>query len=294
MHRLSTVTLTLLAAALITTGCGPRGRDETRAVQSVAVEPARRATVTRTTILIGTVVGETQATVMSKIVGKVTSIARREGSLVAEGDPILYVVNDIPGMDYRPGPVRAPVAGVVGKVYVEVGQTVGPTMPVATVAGYSTRVRVRAAVSDQDLRFIQPGALGTVTVSTWPDTAFAGRVTRITPVLDQLSRTATVELVVDNAGRRLIPGMSCSVRLVLEEQADVIAIPPTALFTNGAARVAVVEDSVARLRAVEIGLLGDRLVEVRSGVREDEPVITTGKERVADGDRVRVVEGSRQ
>lgn len=289
-----TLTFALLTALLINAGCGPRGREEARAVQTVRVVPVRRATVTRTTNLIGTVVGDRQAAAMTKSPGRVTNIARPEGSPVAENEPILYVINDIPGMDYQPAPVRAPVAGVVGKVYVEVGQTVGPGTPVAMIVDYSARVRIQASVSDADLQHVRVGAAGAIAVPAWPDTTFTGRVTRVTPMLDQLSRTATVELIVDNPGRRLIPGMSASIRLVLEELAEVIVVPLTALFPDGEPRIAVVIDSVIEMRTVEPGLRGDRLAELRSGVREGEAVVTTGKERIGDGDRVRPVGDAQQ
>jgi multidrug efflux pump subunit AcrA (membrane-fusion protein) len=42
---------------------------------------------------------------------------------------------------------------------------------------------------------------------------------------------------------------------------------------------------------VEVGLIGDELVEISSGLKAGEKVITIGKERVKDGGKVRVVEG---
>lgn len=283
----------LLFAVLVLAGCGQRGREEARAVQSVAFVTARQATVTRTVTLIGTVHGDRQATVMPNNAGRVTGIVKPEGSQVNQGDPILYVTTDIPGMEYRPAPVRAPFAGVVGRVYAEIGQTVAPAMPVAMVASYATRVRVRAGISDQDHRFVRTGALGTVTVPAWPDTAFTGRVDRLTPVLDPLSRTATVELVLDNPGRKLVPGMAASVRLVLEERENAVSVPLSALFTNDRAMLAVLDGRTARMREVEIGLLGDRLVEISSGLSVGEQVVTTGKERIEDGDEVNPVEDQR-
>jgi len=287
-------TLLIPAIALfVAVGCGPKDAPRKRNLQSVAFETARRQTVTRTIGLLGTVEGETQATAMSKIAGKVTSIARPEGSWANEDDPIAYVVNDIPGMDYQPGPVRAPIAGYVGKVYVEVGQSVAPGVPVAVVTNYGNRVTVKARIGDQDLRFVKPGAPATISVTAFPDTVFSGRVTVVAPVLDQLSRTATVEMSVSNTGRKLVPGMACGVQLTLEQKTDVVALPRVALFTNGYTRVAVLDDSTARFRDVTTGLVGDRLVEVTSGLEPDELVITTGKERIEDGDKVRPVEVGR-
>ncbi len=284
----------LLTAAAVIGGCGPREAGSQRTVQSVAFETVRRQTVTRTVSLVGSVQGYEQATAMSKIVGRVTDIVKPEGSYVNEGEPIAFVVNDIPGMGYKPGPVTAPVSGTVGKVYVEVGQTVAPGVPVASVARYSRRVRVRANVSDQDLRFVRTGARGDISVLAFPDTVFAGTVSRVAPVLDQMSRTATVELTVDNRGRRLIPGMACAVNLVLEQNSDVVALPMTALFTNGVSRIAILDGDTVRLREIKTGLRGDRFVEVTAGIEAGERVITTGKERVAEGDEVKPVEAGQQ
>jgi membrane fusion protein (multidrug efflux system) len=280
--------------SVVAVGCGPKGAPKKRNLQSVAFETVRRQTVTRTIGLLGTVEGEKQATAMSKIAGRVTSIARSEGSWVDADDAIAYVVNDIPGMDYRPGPVRAPISGYVGKVYVEVGQTVAPGVPVAVVANYGNRVAVKARVSDQDLRFVKTGAPADISVTAFPDTSFTGRVTAVTPVLDQLSRTATVELMVNNTGRKLVPGMACGVQLTLEKKTDVVALPRAALFTNGYTRVAVLDDSTARFRDINTGLVGDRLIEVTSGLEPGERVITTGKERVEDGGKVIPVEVGQQ
>lgn len=291
--RLTRTIIAVSMALALLAGCGGaggKGKKEERLVQSVAVSTVKLDTVVRTVQFLGTLQGDKQAMAMPKIAGRVTEIVRPEGSSVSEGDPIAYVVNDVPGMDFKPGPVTAPVSGTVGKVYVEVGQSVAPGMPVASVASYGERVRVRVSVSDVDLRFIRPGARGIISVVAFPDTTFTGKVSRITPVLDQMSRTATAELVVENRGRQLVPGMACAVRLVLEQRDAAVSLPLTALLNDGSARIAVLDGNTARFRAVELGLVGDRAVEVVSGIQPGDKVITTGKERIKDGDEVKPVE----
>jgi len=278
-------------------GCGAaggRGKKEERLVQSVETYTVRLDTVVRTVQLLGTLQGDKQAMAMPRIAGRVTEIVRPEGSSVSEGDPIAYVVNDVPGMDFKPGPVTAPVTGTVGKVYVEVGQSVAPGMPVASVASYGTRVGVKVNVSDQDLRFVRPGARGVVTVAAFPDETFASTVSRVTPILDQVSRTATAELVVENRSRQLVPGMACAVRLALERREAAVAVPLTALFNDGSMRIVVLDGTTARFRPVKLGLVGDRVVEVVSGIQPGEKVITIGKERIKDGDQVKTAESTQQ
>ena len=282
----------ILALALLAGcgGAGGKGKKEERLVQSVEVATVKLDTVLRTVQLLGTLQGEQQAMALPKIAGRVTEIAKPEGSRVNEGDPIAFVVNDVPGMDFKPGPVRAPLSGVVGKVYVEVGQTVAPTIPVAAVSSFSDRVKVKASISDADLPFVKVGALADVSVSAIPDRTFAGRVSQVSPMLDPMSRSATVEVSLANPGGRLVPGMTVSVKLTLERKNGVPAIPTAALFTDGSGRVMVVEGKVASLRPISTGLIGDELVEVVAGLAPGEQVATTGKERIKDGETVSPVE----
>ena len=288
-----------MALALLA-GCGPagkgpgRGKTETKEPVAVAVVAADTGTVIRSTNLIGTLVGEQQVTVMPKVAGRVTEIARAEGSFVKAGDAILYIVNDIPGMDFKPGPVLSPIDGVVGKVNVEVGQSAAPGMPVATVASYGSRIRVKAAVSDADLPYVKVGASADATISALPDRVFSGRVTRISPMVDAMSRSATVEVMLPNDQHRLVPGMTASVRLVLERREHVVAVPLGALFSTDKTRAVIIDGTTARSRPIQTGLAGDNMVEIVSGILPGDKVATVGKERVQDGETVRPVEAGAQ
>jgi len=283
--------LCFLLVTTIFLNCGPRGpREKARIAQSVNVVPVKKNTVKRTVKLLGTIYGEQQAVAMSKIAGRVTKIVRTEGAYVNEGEAIAYVVNDIPGMDYKPGPVISPISGIVGKVYVEVGQAVAPTVPVATISSYSSKVKVKASISDHDLGFVKIGARADVSVSAYSEIIFEGKVTQFSPVLDPMSRAATVEVTVPNRNKKLVPGMACSVSLILEQKQDVISIPQAALFTDGFSKVVVIDGNKARFKDIEIGLIGDEWVEVVSGLNVGDKVATIGKERVQEGEEVKPVE----
>jgi multidrug efflux pump subunit AcrA (membrane-fusion protein) len=268
---------------------GRRKKEEKRITHTVAVMKVEQKTVIRSVELFGSVYGDLQVTVTPKIMGRVTQISKPEGSKVNQNDTILYLLNDIPGMDYKPGPVLSPIAGTIGKIYVEIGQTVVQTMPVATIASYSENVKVKAPISDQDLIYVKKGARASVSVAAIANGTFEGKVTNVSSVLDPMSGSAMVEITVPNSDRKLIPGMSADVKLVMEEKSDVTALPLTALFTDGFNKVLVVDNNnIARFREIKTGLIGNELVEVKSGLNVGEQVITTGKERVGDGDAVTV------
>ena len=288
----------LMVALALFAGCGPMGRGKGKAeekqAEAVAVVTADTGTVIRSTNLVGTLVGEQQVTVMPKVAGRVTEIAKPEGSYVNAGDPILYIVNDIPGMDYKAGPVTSPISGVVGKVNVEVGQNASPGTSVATVSSYAERIRVRAAVSDADMPYVKTGSTADVSISAIPDQLFSGRVTQISPMVDAASRSATVEVTLSNSQHKLVPGMTASVRLVVERREHVVAVPASALFATDKTRAVVVEGATARFRTIQTGLAGDDMVEIVSGIQPGDKVATVGKERVQDGETVRPVEAGAQ
>ncbi len=284
------VEICLLIALGACNGTRQRAQILPPAVNTITVE---RRNVTRSIQLFGILSGEQQVIVTSKITGRVTEIVKPEGSKVLEDEPIAYVVNDIPGMDYKPGPVRSPIAGVVGKVYVEPGQMVSPAMPFAAIARFSDRIKMKAAVSDADLPYIRRGAKATISFSAFLDTVFTGVVTQVAPMLDPQSRSATVEITIPNANK-LVPGMAGMARLIVEEKRDVVAVPIAALFTTDESLIVVIERDTARFRNITIGVRGDEWVEVTGGLEPGEKVATIGKERVKAGEKVTAVEAGQQ
>ncbi|MEO0102118.1 MAG: efflux RND transporter periplasmic adaptor subunit [candidate division WOR-3 bacterium] len=279
----------LLLATFILQCAKKEEKKKSEFLPTVEVTSVKKTKVIRTLKLFGSITGEEQVMVFSKITGRVTEITKPEGSVVQEGEAIVYVLNDIPGMDYKPGPVPSPISGIVGKIYVEVGQMVSPQTPIANVANYARRVKVKAPISDQDLRWVKKNTRAEISLTAYPDQTFTGKVTNVSPILDPISRTATVEVTIPNQEKKLLPGMACDIKLVLEEKEDVPALPISAVFTEGKPRVFVVENETAYLREVEIGLIGEELMEIVSGLKIGDQVITIGKERVKDGGRIRVV-----
>lgn len=153
------ITITFLVMlVLLGTGCNRTRESMASVAPGVSVFTVEPRTVARSIQLLGILQGEQQVIVSSKITGRVTEIVRPEGSPVQTDEPIAYVLNDIPGMDYKPGPVRSPITGVVGKIYVEPGQMVTPAMPFAAIARYSERIKMKAFVSDADLPYVRRNA----------------------------------------------------------------------------------------------------------------------------------------
>ena len=85
------------------------------------------------------------------------------------------------------------------------------------------RVRLQANVGEKDIALIRVGSPVTVTTTAGP--GLTARVTSVFPFVDQGSRTAVVEAIVDNRDRRLLPGQYVTMAFVTGERAEAITVP---------------------------------------------------------------------
>ena len=109
--------------------------------------------------------------------------------------------------------LQSAVSGTVVERNATPGQIVGPSTPLFTVADLS-HVWITVDVFEADLQRIHQGAVVTITTPTYPGERFAGRVSFAGGVVDSVSRTLKVRVIVENVGQRLRPGMYAQAHIV--------------------------------------------------------------------------------
>ena len=102
--------------------------------------------------------------------------------------------------------VVSPVDGFVARRNLDAGAFAGTNTPVLSVVDIGT-VRLVANLVEKDFRRVQPGVRAIVEVDAFPGEQFTGKVSRVAPVFDPATRTASMEIEVPNPGFRLKPGM---------------------------------------------------------------------------------------
>jgi RND family efflux transporter MFP subunit len=149
------------------------------------------------------------------------------------------------------------------------------------------RIRLRTDVPEPDAPFVASGTPVRIRGRTLGTGEIEATVTRTAGALDPETRNLRIEIEVDNASRRILPGAYLEARLVLERREGALTIPAAALLTSeGKARVFVVEDGRVALREVKTGYDDARVVEIVEGLRPDDLVVVGGKERLSEGDAV--------
>jgi membrane fusion protein, multidrug efflux system len=188
------------------------------------------------------------------------------------------------------GEIRAPVSGVVSAKLVEVGTTVATNERLFTLEDHNLLV-VRPGLSEMDVAALDVGQTLRMFFDVYGDEEFSGRIRRIFPAADPLTRLFTVEIEIErNTGDHIIrPGYLARVRYTLDARPDVVAIPPEAVqVKDGDTLVFVVEDEKVRKTRIRTGVQRDGWVEVTSGLEAGALVAAGNLDALEDGSPVRV------
>jgi RND family efflux transporter MFP subunit len=182
--------------------------------------------------------------------------------------------------------IRAPFDGVVAERLVSAGQFVRVQTPVMRIVRLHP-LRLTAQIPERFAPDIRVGQSMSVRVDAYPDRRVEGRVTRISPDVDQRSRAFAIEATVPNLDGALKPGTFARVRIVTDRVDKTVAVPVTAVQTRyGRTVVFVVRDGT--LSAADVKL-GDRLgqqVEILDGLEAGAMIVADGVEGLTAGQAV--------
>jgi RND family efflux transporter MFP subunit len=150
-------------------------------------------------------------------------------------------------------------------------------------------LRIFVAVPEIDAPNLHAGDVATVTFDEYPGQTFKGTLARTDGSITPASRTLLVEVDVDNAEGKLLPGAYAFVHFALQSRAHSVVIPAnTLLFRSEGLRVGVVRNGAAELVPVTIGRdYGDR-VEVLTGLDTADEVILNPSDSLVSGAVVRL------
>lgn len=130
--------------------------------------------------------------------------------------------------------ITSPVSGTVISKEIEQGQTVAASLQTPTlftVAEDLSKMQIEANIAEADIGSIKSDMPVTFTVDAYPTDVFNGivRQIRLSPTEESNVVMYTVVIEVDNTSRKLLPGMTAFVTIVIQELNDVPRLPTAAL-----------------------------------------------------------------
>lgn len=188
--------------------------------------------------------------------------------------------------ELRNATIRSPLHGMVLTRDVEVGSPVSSILNMGAAAtlvmtvGDIERVFVRGKVDEADVGRVRLGQPARITVETFKDRTFEGKVTQISPIGVERDNVTTfeVEVSIENPGSALKANMTANAEIVLEEHPNVLIVPEAAIVYDGKKNAFVeVPDEAAdggrRRVAVTLGVGSGTRTEVLTGLKAGDRVL---------------------
>jgi len=183
--------------------------------------------------------------------------------------------------------IRAPFAGRVSGVDIEIGEFAAPGSPVLRLAELDP-VKVKLSVPDRDVVALKDGMPVEITASARSG-VFPGTIRHVGTAADLKTRAFPVEVEVPNADHQLLPGMIVRVTASRTLDENTVVIPQEWVITRLSDQgVFVVQDGKAAWRPVTLGNIVRDQVVVTGGLQMGDKVVITGHRDLAQGDDVLV------
>lgn len=185
--------------------------------------------------------------------------------------------------------IKAPFAGTIGLRLVSVGAYVSPGQDIVDLVN-ADPIKVDFSIPERFLSAVKVGQSLSVAVDAFPDETFAGEVYAVAPQVDQQGRTLALRARIANPSGKLKPGLFARVRLITQVRPRAIVIPEQAVFARGDGwLVFTVVDAKAKLTKIATGIRRAGKVEVVSGLKEGDVVVSAGHIKLREGAPVKVL-----
>jgi len=191
--------------------------------------------------------------------------------------------------------VSASISGIIGKRYYESGDMANPATPLVSIVQMD-RVKIVFNATEEDLGKLVVGQDAYVRVRSYPDRQFPGKVSRISPVLDALTRMATLEVLLDNPDYLLKPGMYAEVEVVTGIIDEVMVVPRFSAIESTVMErmdgqdqvvknfyVYTIENGIAKQNKLNVRYVNHKSIAVDGGISVGDTLVVAGQNSLRDG-----------
>jgi RND family efflux transporter MFP subunit len=184
--------------------------------------------------------------------------------------------------------IRAPASGTIAERLVQKGEFIRANTQVATIVQLNP-LKLQTAVQEKFANIIRRNLLVEFRVEPFPDEVFQGRISNISPSVNQQTRTFPVEILVSNSSGKLRPGFFAKGTILTQRDENVLAVPQEAVSTlAGVSSVFVIEDGTVRQQNVELGAQEGDFFEIVNGLQGTETLAASNLNEITTGMKVNI------
>ena len=187
--------------------------------------------------------------------------------------------------------LKAPVSGIITQLNFDNGDLTGGQAILQVQQLNPLKVSIN--IQENYFPHVKLQMQAPIRLESYPDEVFTGKVNLIYPTIDPVSHTFTTEIVVNNTGMKIRPGMFARVSFNFGN-AERIVVPDVAIIRQPGVndRYVYVLNANNTVSYIKV-LLGQRLgsrYEILSGLNDGDKVVTAGASRLIDGATVKLIE----
>lgn len=194
------------------------------------------------------------------------------------------------GVRVNDASIRAGISGTINKKMVEPGAVVAPGTPLFEIVNINS-LKLSVLVDESQVGRIQVGQTVSINVNVLPEETFSGKITFIAPKSDA-SLNFPVEIEVANAGQ-LKAGMYATATFKTNYGAETqnLLIVPAEAFVNGVSsgQLFIVDKGTAKMVNVTVGKIYGDKVQILSGLKAGDQVITSGQINLDNGSKINIL-----
>ena len=172
--------------------------------------------------------------------------------------------------------IHAPITGVITQRLVEVGDVVSLHSHMLSLADIS-QLKVTLSLSELIISQLKEEMVVSIRIDALGDTKFEGKILRIHPTIDTSSRQGTIEVIFNEVPKGALPGQLCRIE-INTVTAPRLVIPIIAIQNDSIGEYVyqVNKKNKTQLVRIQTGIQVNQWVEVISGLKENETIITKG------------------
>ncbi|MDP2830659.1 MAG: hypothetical protein Q8O02_00205, partial [Candidatus Omnitrophota bacterium] len=143
--------LILICCVSLLSGCTPgKAKEKPLEVIPVKVDKVKLRELSETLDYSGDIKAQDEAVIYPKVSGKIIEKVKEDGALINKGEVICYVDRDEVGLKFQKAPVESTLTGILGRVYVDIGENVTANTPVALVVSVD-KVKIELDIPEKYL-----------------------------------------------------------------------------------------------------------------------------------------------
>ncbi|QEN08851.1 efflux RND transporter periplasmic adaptor subunit [Oceanispirochaeta crateris] len=238
----------------------------------------------------GDVIPNSSVDVYPDTSGKLFRLNVNLGDYISKDQVIAEIDPSRPGMSFASSPVKATVSGTITSLPFDVGATITPQVPIATIGNLS-KLQVRTFIPERFISRIKKGMKAHLSFESYPGEVFDAVVIELSPVVDEISRTMEIKMDIVRNDRRIKAGMYAKISLITEVKEGIVRIPSDCIMSRfGETFVFVMEgENTVSKRLIEEGIRIDGISEITAGLSAGETIIFQGQTLLDDMTTVKVV-----